>query len=69
MPVLGRLENDLYDWWEDATSFRRTLGTIRIDAQRLTLEIFSAERADAVADSSKALPARQCDIGPRPMKM
>ena len=45
-PSLERLENDLYDWWEDATPFRRTLGTIRIDAQRLTLEIFSAERAE-----------------------
>jgi hypothetical protein len=42
---LERLENELYDWWEEAPVYRRTLGSIRIDAQRLTLETFSAERA------------------------
>jgi len=45
-PSLERLDNELYDWWEDATLFRRTLGTIRLDAQRLTLETFSVERAE-----------------------
>src|SRR5688500_7893588 len=44
-PALERLKNELYDWWEDAPSFRRTLGTIRIDAHRLVLETFSDERA------------------------
>jgi hypothetical protein len=45
-PTLERLETDLYDWWEDSAPFRRTLGTIRIDAPRLTLETFSNERAE-----------------------
>jgi hypothetical protein len=60
-PSLERVENELYDWWEDAAPFRRTLGTIQIDAQRLILETFSAERAtrgrglieDAVGEAAR----------------
>ena len=45
-PSYERLENEVYDWWEEAPAYRRTLGTIRLDTQRLTLETFSAERAE-----------------------
>ncbi len=45
-PVLDELEPDVFDWFEDTPNFRRTLGTIRIEQDRVVLETTSHERAE-----------------------
>lgn len=45
-PQVEQTAPNVFDWFEDTPNFRRTLGTIRLADERLTLETTSEARAD-----------------------
>jgi hypothetical protein len=45
-PALEQIEPGVFDWYENTPKFRRTLGTIRVTDDHLTLETTSEARAE-----------------------